>query len=338
MNHNYPEGNQLNTPIFLVKASMSIGEDSNNWWKVALIIKFQHLLIQYFYEGLTKANRSLVDAASGGGPQQIKTCGICTSLGYFTDVCPTLHEESTENADAVGGFFGQQRRYDPFSNTYNPGWRDHPNLRYGNQSHNFQKPPQTNPNFGMPLEDIVKTLALSTQQFQQETHKFQQETRASIQNLESQVSQLASSISRLESQGKLPSQTIINPKQNAGAITLCGKKELQFEHSTRRGHAQKNRIENSVVRGHAEQGKTGKKLRNSPKQAKKSNQVGEEHPKVFVPKLPFPERFFKSEEEKEILETLRKVEVNIPLLDAIKQLPLYAKFLKELCQQNQIER
>jgi len=35
--------------------------------------------------------------------------------------------------------------------------------------------------------------------------------------------------------------------------------------------------------------------------------------------------------EKEILETFRKVEVNIPLLDAIKQIPRYAKFLKELC-------
>ena len=35
--------------------------------------------------------------------------------------------------------------------------------------------------------------------------------------------------------------------------------------------------------------------------------------------------------EKEILETFRKVEANIPLLDAIKQIPRYAKFLKELC-------
>ncbi|CAN6725391.1 unnamed protein product [Malus baccata var. baccata] len=39
----------------------------------------------------------------------------------------------------------------------------------------------------------------------------------------------------------------------------------------------------------------------------------------------------KNEAEKDILETLRKVQVNIPLLDAIKQVPRYAKFLKELC-------
>ena len=37
------------------------------------------------------------------------------------------------------------------------------------------------------------------------------------------------------------------------------------------------------------------------------------------------------EAENEILETFWKVEVNIPLLDAIKQIPRYAKFLKELC-------
>ena len=39
----------------------------------------------------------------------------------------------------------------------------------------------------------------------------------------------------------------------------------------------------------------------------------------------------KEENEKDILETFRKVQVNIPLLDAIKQVPKYAKFLKELC-------
>ena len=55
---------------------------------------------------------------------------------------------------------------------------------------------------------------------------------------------------------------------------------------------------------------------------------------TVVPPPSFPSRFAKSnkeEQEKEILETFCKVEVNIPLLDAIKQIPRYAKFLKELC-------
>ncbi|MBT0984495.1 hypothetical protein KJ032_25915, partial [Salmonella enterica subsp. enterica serovar Typhimurium] len=43
---------------------------------------------------------------------------------------------------------------------------------------------------------------------------------------------------------------------------------------------------------------------------------------VVPPNVPFPRRFMQSkneEAEKDILETFRKVQVNIPLLDAIKQ-------------------
>ncbi|RDX96930.1 hypothetical protein CR513_20358, partial [Mucuna pruriens] len=39
----------------------------------------------------------------------------------------------------------------------------------------------------------------------------------------------------------------------------------------------------------------------------------------------------KPESYEELLKMFRKVEINIPLLDAIKQVPKYAKFLKELC-------
>ena len=56
--------------------------------------------------------------------------------------------------------------------------------------------------------------------------------------------------------------------------------------------------------------------------------------KVKIIPPPFPSRLKntkKEKEDKEIMDFFRKVEVNIPLLDAIKQLPRYAKFLKELC-------
>ncbi|KAM2549399.1 hypothetical protein TB1_013766 [Malus domestica] len=55
---------------------------------------------------------------------------------------------------------------------------------------------------------------------------------------------------------------------------------------------------------------------------------------VIPPDVPFPSRFLQAkneEEEQDVLETFRKVHVNIPLLDAIKQIPKYAKFLKKLC-------
>ena len=49
---------------------------------------------------------------------------------------------------------------------------------------------------------------------------------------------------------------------------------------------------------------------------------------------PFPQALKikkKAINQAEILEVLRKVKANIPLLDMIKQVPTYAKFLKDLC-------
>lgn len=49
---------------------------------------------------------------------------------------------------------------------------------------------------------------------------------------------------------------------------------------------------------------------------------------------PFPSRLNRSKKEeqhKEILKTNLKVEVNMPLIDAIKQVLRYAKFFKKLC-------
>ena len=58
-----------------------------------------------------------------------------------------------------------------------------------------------------------------------------------------------------------------------------------------------------------------------------------EEMKTSVPP-PFPQALRKKKNfvnETEILEVLRQVKVNIPLLDMIKQGPTYAKFLKDLC-------
>ena len=49
---------------------------------------------------------------------------------------------------------------------------------------------------------------------------------------------------------------------------------------------------------------------------------------------PFPQALKgkkKAINQAEILEVLRHVKVNIPLLDIIKQVPTYTKFLKDLC-------
>ncbi|XP_038982186.1 uncharacterized protein LOC120110674, partial [Phoenix dactylifera] len=55
------------------------------------------------------------------------------------------------------------------------------------------------------------------------------------------------------------------------------------------------------------------------------------HHKIVAP---FPQRLLAAKKgiaDQEILDIFKQVKINIPLLDAIKQIPSYAKFLKDLC-------
>ena len=90
--------------------------------------------------------------------------------------------------------------------------------------------------------------------------------------------------------------------------------------------------------------RSGKEMRlAAPEPTKKAPTVAEpleeeqpaagEEVKHSVP-FPFPQALRKrknSVNQTEILEVLRQVKVNIPLLDMIKQVPTYTKFLKDLC-------
>ena len=61
--------------------------------------------------------------------------------------------------------------------------------------------------------------------------------------------------------------------------------------------------------------------------------VGKEEVKIKIPP-PFPQALRgkkKASQQAGILEVLRQVQVNIPLLDIIKQVPAYENFLKDLC-------
>ena len=74
-------------------------------------------------------------------PHQLKACGICTDPFHPTDACPQLQEPTAE-VNVVGGYAPQKPRYDPYSNTYNPGWKNHPNFRW--------RDPQEAPQFQQP--------------------------------------------------------------------------------------------------------------------------------------------------------------------------------------------
>ncbi|XP_045795991.1 uncharacterized protein LOC123890420 [Trifolium pratense] len=249
---------------------------------------------------------SLVKKLAVSKAQPAKVCGICTSSGHPTDTCPILQDETiTElpQAYAAAALYNQNRYNNPdlSTNKYHPSWRNHQNLQYGNQSQAAAPaaPPATS-----SLEDLVKQLA--------------QRTDASIQNLTTQMGQMASAIGQLQAQGSgnLPAQTVPNPNVNVSAITLRSGRVSE--------PAPEKKKKKTVASSSA------------PKPPSVTIETEPEKERVYVPPIPFPQRVQKNikktvEEDKEILDVFRKCVVNIPLLDAIKQIPKYAKFLKDLC-------
>ncbi|RDY04014.1 hypothetical protein CR513_12326, partial [Mucuna pruriens] len=121
-----------------------------------------------------------------------------------------------------------------------------------------------------------------------------------------QIGQLAKSVSQIQSteSGNHPSQTIPNPKGgNMSPVMLRSGKELQV---VPRPKPNPTYIESEP---------------NADSRARTAS-------------LPFPSRLLvaiKPKIDEDLLKMFWKVEINNPLLDAIKQIPKYEKFLKELC-------
>ncbi|MCI36232.1 hypothetical protein A2U01_0057454, partial [Trifolium medium] len=132
-------------------------------------------------------------------------------------------------------------------------------------------------------------------------------------------------LSQLQSQGsgQMPSQTIPNPKVNVSVITLRNGKQV-IEPIVHENMDQRGEHENTVAPEKLEKQEHSMELKKDAEQAESSTKKPETEMKI---PLPFPHRKTQSkraaeaELDKEIMETFQKVEVNIPLLEAIKQIP-----------------
>ncbi|CAN6566336.1 unnamed protein product [Malus baccata var. baccata] len=199
---------------------------------------------------------------------------------------------------------------------------------------------------------LISNRALNAQQYEgvrQRSNPRQHQVNEGMQSrdkrmdeLEKQVGQIAEFMGQFREQGKLPSSTVVNPKggfETAKAITLRSGKEVGTEPTPSKSapeEDEKFQIEEE------EQAKATARIVQSlphPPNASNPSAIGKKgsipiNSNVIPPDVPFPSRFLQAkneEEEKDVLETFRKVHVKIPLLDAIKQIPKYAKFLKKLC-------
>ncbi|CAL9019031.1 unnamed protein product [Prunus brigantina] len=147
--------------------------------------------------------------------------------------------------------------------------------------------------------------------------------------METQLGQIADALSQREA-GKFPSQPVIlqrNQEQAKAVITLRSGKVI-------------NGVGNEVTNesDHVNAGPTqeeNEKSNDDPSNATFSYEAPSLHKaeKPYTPPIPFLGRLAKSKQDKsfkEIFDILSKVNVNLPLLDVIRNMPAYGKFFKEL--------
>ncbi|XP_050909052.1 uncharacterized protein LOC127122813 [Lathyrus oleraceus] len=198
-------------------------------------------------------------------PTQTSNCEICGGP-HLTAHCFATAQQIEE--------IKFLRQNNPYSNRYNPGWKNHPNFSWKDQQGN-----------------IAQQLAGSPQQ------------------------------------GVLPSSTVTNPRENYhvnAVATRNGKsKEIPEKSSEEEDlllevdlEIKENEVANEEV---------------THDERVVKDKVNDQKPAV---KLPFPTRNKKKGQHEKnfekFLEMFKKLELNIPFLEALEQMPTYAKFMKDI--------
>ncbi|XP_076942167.1 uncharacterized protein LOC143611958 [Bidens hawaiensis] len=242
------------------------------------------------------------------------------------------------------------RHNNMYGNNYNPGWRNHLNFSWRDGANNQAppgfnrrpynqhqpsqpKPPYQNqgantnqqPNSGSTAETLLTQLIESTDALNKLTEdrflKNEVELRnqkAFLQNIKSQVVQLAQLLSERPPEG-LPSNTITIPNTQANAITL---------------RSGRTAINTSQVTPIQTEGET--EVLDTPNTQPIPTPISKpakEPEKPYVPPIPYPSHM---KQEKmgaqygKFLEIFKQLHINLPFIEAISQMPIYAKFLKEV--------
>ncbi|CAN6687782.1 unnamed protein product [Malus baccata var. baccata] len=211
-------------------------------------------------------------------------------------------------------------------------WRDHPNLRWDKEQHTrpqFQQQVQQPAASKAAWEVAIEKLANTTTQEIQNLH-------AAVKNMEKQMGQIALQVSG-RAPGTFPSQTEPNPRgrEECNAIrTLRSGKSYNNSHENSIGNSQAAELpqtKSAILADSEISADSGQSQDRSENTAEASTKTAE---RVYEPLMPYPERMrpkAKDQQLTDFMKTLAKVQINLPLIDAIKNIPYYAKFLKDVC-------
>ena len=238
-------------------------------------------------------------------------CFTCNGVDHLPKDCPTYFEmrEMREHCNALGfpNRFNQQ--WQPNSN---PSWRN--NL--GTQPTQW-RPEATSsnaPQQSLSLEDAFKSFMQVHAKSVEEQGKINQRLLEEQQGVKEEQKVIKTQITnlnnllRIQEQGKLSFQTQPNPStQNTRGVNAITTRSGKVVDRPSPSTSQPIRVNNEGV------------------------EIDEGEPSI---PLPFPQALKNSKsslDHGEIIDQLKQVKVNLPLLHVIKKIPSYAKVIKDLC-------
>jgi hypothetical protein len=289
-------------------------------------------------------------------PQEV--CSFCSNPSHQAKDCSVIGQFPKVPHEQVNAAISRPVN-DPYSHSYNSGWRNHlnfswralgnpgPSIGVQNQAHPLPPNQSYNPNYrphqyhyqsapppiNYAFEDKVLTAIGNLEANTQLLNSHSQ----SIAKLEGQVGQLTNAFNQIK-EGKLPSHPIANPKGqymvDGSASGSTTHEQVQAVTTLRSGRT----IDNQVRQKDTKEDESRSNPKIPIENPKDKLKITPEIP--YEPRAPFPERFNEPpsavkqrERYQEMMDVFKKVQINIPFLDAIRQIPPYAKFLKDLCTQ-----
>ncbi|KAH9680785.1 hypothetical protein KPL71_026683 [Citrus sinensis] len=292
------------------------------------------------------------------------SCVYCGE-GHLFDNCPG----NPTSVNYVGNF-NRQNQDNPYSNTYNLGWRQHPNFSWSNQNQSAvafsgQNRPAQPPGFYPQNQekisinnDQLSSLEGLIKDYIVKNEAVVQSHTVSLKNLENQIGQLAAALSN-RPQGNLPSNTedprrerkehykVINLRSGKDVHSPVGVQKIRAEPTSIRKETQIEKESQSSTSQHTGESSQAavftenddptpvdnEAIAPTQNMAKEKQSAQPTAAQQFRHPPPFPQRFQKQQQDKQfskILGVLKQLHINIPFVEALEQMPNYAKKIKDI--------
>ncbi|KAK8600671.1 hypothetical protein V6N12_050524 [Hibiscus sabdariffa] len=263
-------------------------------------------------------------------------------LDAFCELCGNNHDtlecgQAVESSCYVGNY-----NKNVMSNTCNPAWRNHPNFSWKNQNNtlNPQQPNQTGfQNQPRQNQQNLPRFIQKYDAFMDRTDMKLQNHDATLKSLETQVGQISQILNTRPICG-FPSDTEVAKSathEQCKAITTRSGKILEPTNNQKGTAANSSTTTDAPAK--ADEPANAGEDHNDPinthtgePSADPSHTKSDRLEKIRPPP-PFPQRLKKQEQDyqfKNFFDILKQVHINLPLMEALQQMPNYAKFLKDM--------